>query len=70
LGNLRSQIRDTILQFDDPFNLTDLIFCLKKYYGISNRTLIMTVLDELCENGIIEYSEVKPNCWAFQVVSH
>lgn len=70
MGNLevRKIVRRTILQMERPFNVADLFYKLKKNYGIGDRALILEVLDELCENGIIDYSEVKHDCWAFEVV--
>ena len=61
-------IRRTILSMERPFNVSDLFYTLEENHGITNRTLILEVLDELCESGIISYSEINDDCWAFEVI--
>ena len=68
MNNLRGTVRSVILSMERPFNLSDLFYTLWKNYRIQDRTLILEVLDELCENGMIDYSEVNDDCWAFEVV--
>lgn len=65
---LRKTIRETILEMERPFNVSDLFYKLDTAHGIRNRTLILEVLDELCESGAIDYSEINDDCWAFNVV--
>ena len=65
---LRKIIRETILQMERPFNVSDLFYKLDSVYGIRNRALILEVLDELCDSGAIDYSEINDDCWAFNVV--
>ena len=65
---LRKIIRETILQMERPFNVSDLFYKLDSVYNIRNRTLILEVLDELCDSGAIDYSEINDDCWAFKVV--
>lgn len=64
----RTIIREVILGMERPFNVSDLFYKLDANHGIRNRPLILEVLDELCDSGIIDYSEVNDDCWAFEVV--
>lgn len=61
-------IRQTILAMERPFNVSDLFYLLETRYGIKNRQLILNIVEELCESGVIKYSEVIDDCWAFEVV--
>lgn len=67
LNDLSRIIKETILEMERPFNVSDLLYrlALKK---VTNRTLILEVLDELCDNGLIDYSEINDDCWAFSVI--
>lgn len=66
----RKIIRQTILGMTRPFNVSDLFYKLESESGITNRTLILEVLDELCDSGVISYLEVNDDCWAFSQVPH
>lgn len=63
----RELIKREILKMERPFNVSDLFYKLNKYHNISNRTLILEILDDLCDCGIIDYSEINDDCWAFSV---
>lgn len=63
----RAIIRQSILTMERPFYLSELFKTLEKY-GITNRQLILKVLEELCESGTIKYSEVMDDDWAYVVV--
>ena len=65
---MRKIIREAILDMERPFNISDLFYKLEKDHGICNRTLILGVLAELCDSGLISYSEINDDCWAFNVV--
>ena len=56
-----------IIQMQGYFNLIDLYIKFEKM-GIKNRVMIKKILDELCESGHIEYSEIENDVWAFEVV--
>lgn len=60
-------IKDTILHMEKPFNVSDLLYTLESQ-GIKNRALILAILDELCDSGFLDYSEVNDDCWAFNVI--
>ena len=68
VNELRRIIRETILQMERPFNVSDLFYKLHSENNIQNRVLILEVLDELCDSGAIDYSEINDDCWAFNVV--
>lgn len=65
---LRKIVRETILKIGQPFNTSDLYYRMRKDYGILNRILINEVLDELCESGAVDYSEIDDGVWAFNVI--
>lgn len=67
LNDLSRIIKETILNMERPFNVSDLLYRLA-LKGVTNRTLILEVLDELCENELIDYSEINNDCWAFSVI--
>lgn len=67
LNDLSRIIKETILDMERPFNVSDLLYRLA-LKGVTNRTLILEVLDELCDNGLIDYSEINDDCWAFSVI--
>lgn len=64
---MREIIEATILSMERPFNVSDLFFALERKHSIQNRSLIMEVLDELCDSGKLSYSEINDDCWAFHV---
>ena len=68
VNTLRKTIRETILEMERPFNVSDLFYKLESAHNIQDRTLILEVLDELCDSGAIDYSEINDDCWAFNVV--
>lgn len=63
-------IRQTILTMEKPFCITDLFVALN-LAGITDRDLILEVLDELYERGLVEYRHregvVDDPKWAFHV---
>lgn len=67
LNESRKVIKKTILEMERPFNVSDLFYRLDAL-GVKNRSLILEVLDELCDSGIIDYSEINDDCWAFSVI--
>lgn len=74
----RIHIRKAILEMDKPFCITDLLIRLKNQ-GITNKGLILRVLDEMYNEGLIKYERVSgfiddPDSeqrteWAFRVAS-
>lgn len=68
--DVRARIRRVILSAEEPFCTTDLFDDLDSE-GITDRDLILEVLDELYDRGLIEYrhqaSIVNDPQWAFSV---
>lgn len=69
-----SNIRKEIMAMEKPFCLTDLYIRLEKK-GVTDRGLILTVLDELYAEGLIEYDKIEGTVdephdevnWAFRI---
>ena len=74
MDNTRSKIRYTILKMEKPFCISDLFYRLEGN-GFFDRELILQVLDELYDEGMIDYCRMSgvvddPNVaskWAFRV---
>lgn len=64
-----TKIKDAILDINQPFNKTDLYHILKVQYSIDNPLLTNEVLDSLCDNGLLRYTEIENNVWAFVKVA-
>lgn len=61
---IRERIAELIIEIEKPFSLAGLFFvCYKE--GISNEDLILEVLEDLCDSGIVSYSEIQDQCWAY-----
>lgn len=60
----KDRIAELIIEIEKPFSLAGLFFvCHKK--GITDKDLVLEVLEELCDLGIINYSEIQDECWAY-----
>jgi hypothetical protein len=57
-------IRTEILNMQRPFRLSDLFIRLGRK-GIDDQELIMQVLDDLRDAGLVKYSEIEDDCWAY-----
>lgn len=70
MESICTKIRQIILAMEKPFCITDLFVTLS-LEGITDRDLILEILDELYERGIIEYRRregvVDEPKWAFYV---
>lgn len=53
---MESTIQKIILEMDKPFLLSELFDVLKNK-GINDKELILQVLDNLLNNGLVEYSD-------------
>ena len=67
MKNEHDMILNGILEFDKPFNLADLYYKFSKISTI-NRIKIRNILDDLCDSGRVEYSEIDSDIWGFEVV--
>lgn len=63
--NTEMKICDVILGMDKPFKISHLLMETGKH-GITNRDLVLDVLSQLCESGLIKYSEVEDDIWAYR----
>lgn len=62
---ISTKIKDAILSIEVPFNKVDLIHILRAQYNIDNPVMTDEVLDNLCDNGLLRYTEINDNVWAF-----
>lgn len=75
ISNDVSNIRKEIMAMNKPFCLIDLYLRLEKV-GITDRESILTVLDELYDEGLVEYAKIEGMTdklhdevkWAFRIV--
>ncbi|MBO5054854.1 MAG: hypothetical protein J6C64_00660 [Lachnospiraceae bacterium] len=65
LKNKEIVICNIILSMDRPFKISQL-FDEMAGKGINDRDKILEVLDQLCDSGIIRYSEVEDDQWAYK----
>ena len=71
---VRVKVRMAILGMDKPFCITDLFLRLEEH-GITDREIILSVLDELYDEGFINYDRVNGTVddtnnnasWAFKI---
>lgn len=64
-ATISTKIKDAILSIEVPFNKVDLRHILRVQHNIDNPVLTDEVLDNLCDNGILRYTEIDDNVWAF-----
>lgn len=62
---ISTKIKDAILSIEAPFNKVDLLHILRVQYNIDNPVLTDEVLDNLCDNGLLRYTEIDNDVWAF-----
>lgn len=62
--NTKIIISKTILAMNEPFKLSDLYVKLATQ-GIQDYALILDVLNELYENGLVDYSSVEDDTFEF-----
>ena len=62
--DLKNKIATIIIEMERPFSLSGL-FWVCKNYGISDKELILEVLEDLCDTGIVSYTEIDNDCWAY-----
>ncbi|MBQ8625956.1 MAG: hypothetical protein IJ419_07340 [Agathobacter sp.] len=64
-ASISTKIKDAILSIEVPFNKVDLLHILRAQHNIDNPVLTDEVLDNLCDNGFLRYTEIDDNIWAF-----
>ena len=62
--NTKIIISKTILAMNEPFKLSDLYVKLAAQ-GIQDCVLILDVLNELYENGLVDYSSIEDDTFKF-----
>lgn len=61
---IRKRVAELIIEIEKPFSLAGLFFvCYNE--GICNENLILEVLEDLYDSGIVSYSEIQDQCWAY-----
>lgn len=63
--NLEMLVCDIILQMERPFKISQL-FRAMSAKGIEDKNLILDVLDQLCDSGLVKYSEIDDDTWAYK----
>ena len=64
-ASIGTKIKDAILSIDIPFNKVDLLHILRTQHNIDNPVLTDEILDNFCDNGLLRYTEINDNVWAF-----
>ena len=54
----KEQIKWCILGLEKPFKLSQLFVCLESQYGISDRRIILDVLNSLLDSGLVKQTDV------------
>lgn len=57
-----------ILDMDRPFKISQLL-AVTSQQNITNDELVLDVLGQLCESGIIKYSEIQDDVWAYRKIA-
>ncbi len=65
--SVRAAIATTILNMERPFSISDLFNYCRENLSIYNEELILDVLEELCDIGAVDYSEIYDDCWAYKL---
>lgn len=63
--NLEMLICDSILNMDRPFKISQLLNIMEAK-GVNNKQLVLDILDQLCDSGLIKYSEIEDDIWAYK----
>ena len=62
--DIKERIATIIIEIEKPFSLFGLFHVCKKA-EITDEELILEVLEDLCDSGIVSYSEIQDQCWAY-----
>lgn len=60
-----AEISEIILSMERPFKISQLFQEMERH-DITDMTLVLEVLDQLCDSGLIKYSEVENDEWAYK----
>ncbi len=61
---IKNRIANIIISIEKPFSLSGLFYVCNDV-GIVDRDLILEVLEDLCDAGIVSYTEINDDCWAY-----
>jgi hypothetical protein len=61
---IRNKIAKIIMNIEKPFSISGLLFVCRQNQ-INDVDLILEVLDDLCDAGLVSYSEIQDDCWAY-----
>lgn len=59
---------DVILSMERPFRISQLLEATQ-HAGISDDDFVLDILVQLCDSGIIKYSEIEDDVWAYRKAS-
>lgn len=62
--NKELTICNIILSMERPFAISQLL-CRMEENGINDKDLVLDILGQLCESGIIKYSEIEDDVWLY-----
>ena len=65
--NMEMEICDMILSIDRPFKISQLLSKMEER-RITNKDLVLEILGQLCESGIISYAEIEDDVWAYKKI--
>ena len=72
MNAVESVIQKTILEMDKPFLMSDLFAKLSEQ-GITDETIILRILDQLLNSGLVSYSDIQDDvaiyCSTFATIS-
>ena len=63
--NMEMKVCDVILSMDRPFKISQLFEEMNEHQ-ITDKDFVLEILDQLCESGIIKYSEIEDDVWAYK----
>lgn len=66
--NEELRVCDIILSMEIPFKISQL-FEKAESQGVYDKMLILEVLNQLCDSGVIKYSEVGDDVWAYKKIA-
>lgn len=66
---IQKKISDTILKINKPFNNMDAIIRCRELLNFGNtakeQSVILEVLDDLCDTGALMYCDIGDETWAY-----
>lgn len=66
--NKEMSVCNIILSLERPFKISQLLEETQRE-GILDSNFVLEILDQLCDSGIIKYSEIEDDVWAYRKAS-